>query len=274
MWLGKTILFREFWKSKSLQPLFRRLHYWALFALNCGGGGDLWTSGEVWLLREFIAKRFARKSHPVIFDVGANTGEYSQVVKEFLPHSQLYSFEPCEPTASTFEERTANLSGVSFHRLGFSDSDGSATIYSYDLEGESAPVLASLEMRRPTQHGHIEVAAATEIKISTIDNFCAEHGVEQIDLLKLDIEGHELKALQGARQLLDEGRIDVIQFEFGPANLYSRSNFFDFWEMLSPQYEIFRLLPAGMEPIPYYEEQLEIYLTTNYVAIRKNGSRT
>jgi hypothetical protein len=71
---------------------------------------------------------------------------------------------------------------------------------------------------------------------------------------------------------MDEERIDVIQFEFGPANLYSRTNFFDFWETLSPRYDIFRLLPAGMEPIKFYEEQLEVYLTTNYVAVRRAKS--
>ncbi len=268
----RTILFRSFWKSKSFQPLFRRLHYWSLFALNYSGGGDLWTSGEVWLLKEFLANRLTAQSAPVVFDIGANVGDYSILVKKYLPHSVLYAFEPCEATATIFEEKTATLSGVSFHRLGFSDSDGSATIYSYDLEGESASVLASLEMRRPTQHGRIDVASAMEVKISTIDNFCAQQQVERIDFLKLDIEGHELKALQGGARMLGEQRIDTIQFEFGPANLYSRTNFFDFWEMLSPRYDIYRLLPAGLDPVPYYEEQLEVYLTTNYVAISKGHS--
>jgi hypothetical protein len=118
---------------------------------------------------------------------------------------------------------------------------------------------------------HVEVNDTERIVVRTLDSFCAAQGINRIDFLKLDVEGHEVAILRGAKDLLELGAISMIQFEFGPANIYSRTYFYDFWSMLSDKYYLFRIIPGGLAPITYYGEHLEIFLTTNYFAKLKRG---
>lgn len=233
--------------------------------MNYGGGGDFQTSGECWFLSEYVPASLSQNGPAIILDVGANEGDYALKAASAMAGARVLAFEPCAATFANLVDRVAG-NAVETHQLAFSDHVGEATIYNYNFDGESASVLASLERRLPTQHGTIDVASTEQISVSTIDNFCRTNRILEIDLLKLDIEGHELKALAGAHEMLSKGRIRLIQFEFGPANLYSRTTFFDFWQMLSPRFDVFRLLPHGLQPIRLYEEQLEIYITTNYIA--------
>jgi hypothetical protein len=84
----------------------------------------------------------------------------------------------------------------------------------------------------------------------------------------MDIEGHELFALKGAFEAL-KTKIQLMQFEFGGANIDSRTYFIDFWRLLSPNFEIFKLTGKGLISIKNYSEINEIFLNTTYYAKRK-----
>jgi len=267
----RPILFREIWKNKYLQPLFQRLYYWSLWAMNYGGGGEVETSGEQWLVETYLSRHFrsTANSKPIIFDVGANVGRYSMVVQKHLPSARIFAFEPLSEPFRKLESFFSGTANVKVFNLGVSDSNRSEIIYNYRHNDLDADVLASVIKRLPTQHGKIEVAHEEQISVISLDEFCKAEGIDRIDLLKIDIEGHELSALKGAKNLLKARAIEFIQFEISPATLYARTTFYDFWELLADHFEIYRLLPKGMVRIPFYEEQYEIYLTTNYVAKRK-----
>ena len=113
-----------------------------------------------------------------------------------------------------------------------------------------------------------------QVQVQTIDDFCEAKRIDRIDFLKLDVDGHELSALRGAQRMLTAGLISMIQFEFGPANIYSRTYFYDFWSLLSNMYDIYRIIPKGIAPISHYGEHLETFLTTNYLALRRDFTKS
>jgi hypothetical protein len=112
-------------------------------------------------------------------------------------------------------------------------------------------------------------SAHTEVvRVSTLDDILDSLGLESVDLLKLDVEGSELDALNGAERSLKAGKIHAIGFEFGSGNIYSRTFFRDFWDLLAPQgFRFSRVLPGGrLVPVPAYTEDLEHFRgVSNYL---------
>ena len=268
--LLKKILFRQSIKHRCLQPLWRRLHTLSVYAMNYGGGGLIETSGEAWALANVVKRACADVPRPVVFDVGANVGDYSLLVRRHLPSAVIYAFEPARSVYAELARRVSSDGnrGGPFN-LGFSDSAQTLDLYSYTVGGQEVSLLSSLDQRRPTQALEVKTRASERVRVETIDRFCAAEGVGRIDFLKLDVEGHELSVLRGARRMLDERRIAMLQFEFGPSNIYSRTYFYDFWSLLAGGYVIFRIVPAGVVRIPGYGEHLEVFLTTNYLAVAR-----
>jgi FkbM family methyltransferase len=225
--LLKKLLFREGTKRVRLQPLWSRLHTLSLFGMNYGGGGLVETSGEEWVLSRIVRDACEQIEKPVVFDVGANVGNYARLIARCVPSASIYAFEPSKPIYEQLAQNVAHWSGeatIKTFNVGFSDEDRSAELYSYTVEGQEVSLISSIDRRLPTQVVKVEISGTERIEVRTLDRFCEEQGISRIDFLKLDVEGHELAALRGARRLLAEGAVSMIQFEFGPANIYSRTS--------------------------------------------------
>jgi hypothetical protein len=90
----------------------------------------------------------------------------------------------------------------------------------------------------------------------------------------MDIEGHELFALRGAKNALKAGCIRALSFEFGSGNINSRTFFRDFWDLLTMyEYKIVRVLPGGkLYSVRAYNEDLEYFRgVSNYIAYRQDA---
>src|SRR5438132_9926518 len=103
--LLKRILFKESIKHPRWQHLWSRLHTIAVFGMNYGGGGLIESSGETWVLSEVVAPACQDVAVPVVFDVGANVGDYSLCVKACMPAARIYAFEPAR---SVYEQLASN----------------------------------------------------------------------------------------------------------------------------------------------------------------------
>jgi FkbM family methyltransferase len=153
------------------------------------------------------------------------------------------------------------LANVELYNFGFGNTNAKATLFSnIDESG-----LASVYKRR-LDHHNINMNKKETIKLKTIDSFCKKQNILRIHFLKLDVEGNEMKVLEGAGKMLDSNAIDFIQFEFGGCNIDSRTYFQDFYYMLKDKYKIYRVLKKGLFEIKRYSETNEAFLTTNYLA--------
>ncbi len=244
------------------QKFFEKLDAACLVGMNIGRGGDIYTSGEMQVLKYIKGKS---PSNLIIFDIGANIGDYSKIIRDYFNQKvDIYAFEPSQ---SAFQKLSKNLekdTKTKLYNFGFSDVDGSVKLFN----STTGSGLGSIYNRR-LEHFETKMEEKEQIKLKTLDDFCKENNISQIDFLKLDVEGHELKVLEGAHSILKSGAIKYIQFEFGGCDIDSRTFFQDFWYLLKDDFNFFRVVKNGLYPIKEYKETHERFINTNFFAERK-----
>jgi len=256
---GATVATAGPWGQRCL----RRLTGFCQWLQGIGAGSNVSVSGE-----RAVFRLLRRRCRPplVVFDVGSNQGQFLEVALDSLKGVEvtIHCFEPGHATFKMLTQGRRDEGRVVFNNAAVGRQAGEAILW-YDQEGSG---IASLT-RRDVAHFGIKMSESEPVRILTLDTYAAAQGIERIDLLKLDIEGHELDALAGAEGLLRRGAIGMVLFEFGGCNIDTRTFFRDFWWLLTEAgMRLYRLTPGGyLSPIPAYEEALEQFRTTNFVAV-------
>ena len=250
-------------RRRALQPMWEQLQRVSVIGQNFWAS-TVSESGELRVLT-WLAGRVGKGA--VVLDVGGNLGQYAIAAAVRLRPERIYSFEPSQVTRDGLHQaiRAAGLDGTILPQaFALSDRTGTATLHSSHA---CAPTASLHDLRNPIDGFRPEFSE--QVELQTVDGFCSAHGIEQVALLKIDVEGHELSVLRGAGQMLAQGRIAHIQFEFGEANLDSRTYFRDFHDLLAKDYDLYRIVSDGLRGIPCYRPSLEVFATMNYFAVRK-----
>jgi len=251
-----------FFGKKIFQKPFALLYKISLKGMNFGFS-EVSNSGEPQILKMIRKKN--RGTSPIIFDVGANKGQYANLIENvFHGNAYIYSFEPGKTTYNELLKNTAYIKNITQYNFGFGSKEKEEYL-NYDTAGSG---LASVYKRR-LDHVHIPFEQKEKIEIKTIDDFCQKNTITSIDFLKIDVEGHELEVLRGAEHMIKKDAIRSIQFEFGGANIDSRTYFQDFYYLLQDRYTIYRVLQDGIYEIKQYSELDEVFTTVNYFATLK-----
>ncbi len=139
------------------------------------------------------------KPGDTVFDLGANFGLFTRFLSESVgKEGRVFSFEPTGDMFGVLEGNCAHLglSNARIFRTALSDRTGvSEMVIPVREDGTLNHYEASLA---GGEGGGKSVAVET----STLDDFCAHHGIDRIDFIKCDVEGHELEVLDGARRTL------------------------------------------------------------------------
>jgi FkbM family methyltransferase len=222
------------------------------------GWGAATLSREVYAIKELIGDSFEPS---VAFDVGANIGEWAAEFHRIFPKTKIYCFEPSSKATELLAARFSKNQSIVLEKTALSNESGQENLW-FDSPGSG---LASLVKRDLTQFG-IDYSSSECVEVTTLDSYCSQNLVVP-DVIKLDIEGNEMKALQGGDSILET--VQVIQFEFGGTNIDSRTYFRDFFQFLTSRgFKIYRLGPRGLTLITIAREEDEIFRVTNYFALR------
>lgn len=209
---GKVRLLTRLWRYATPHPYVRTVTIdGTTVQMTC----DLskFVQRHIYFFGSFEAEDCARwmriaRNAPTIFDVGANAGLYSLLAAYVNPTATIYAFEP---TNGMWNDLLANLElnhATSVHpqkvAVGAADTIG----YVHISRGNSGD-------NEGTNYVTTAVSAQDEeqVKVVSLDSFCQQAGIDTIDLLKMDIEGGEYHALQGAQNLLSRHAIRCVFIE-------------------------------------------------------------
>jgi FkbM family methyltransferase len=230
------------------------------------------ASGEKYFIEVFLRQHFNSidEKDPgkyVFFDVGANIGKYTRLLLSAFPDSNIYTFEPNPESFSVLKSGLEVSRNGKLHLVqqGFSSTPGSMNLSSYmESKGSSH---ASLHKEVFEEFHQSQNNVLIKAEFGTIDEFASQNGIAVIHLLKVDTEGHELEVLKGASSMIENGKIHVVQFEFGECQVYSRVFLRDFYLLLKG-YKFYRLTPKGLFSLGDHTPALEIFQFQNIIAIR------
>ncbi len=226
---------------------------------NC----DIHTNGEMHFLRKALV------DSKIVFDIGANTGEWIKIALSINPNLIIHCFEPSK---ATFQQLLANSFNqqVTCNNFGFSSEEHETQLKIFS-DGSK---MNSLYRRCGLEEGWgFSPQTKTEtVKLDTLDSYCHKHNINKVDFLKLDVEGHELEVLRGAKDILSKGMVKMIQFEYGGCNIDSRVLLKDFFDLFSRHnYALYKIFPKDIKRFERYDQRLENFQYQNWVAV-SNGT--
>ena len=164
----------------------------------------------------------------IIMDVGAHSGVYALAAKAINPEATVAAFEPLD---SSYRRLTANVKLNGFDikavAMAVSDRTGDGVLYH---EPHGRQELASLERSAESE------VVETTVPTTRLDDYARANELVSIDLLKIDIEGHEVAAIRSLGKYLEEAKpaflVEVLTEESGAA----------VWDILRPLgYEAYRV---------------------------------
>jgi FkbM family methyltransferase len=225
-------------------------------------------SGEAFLLSD-VLPRIITGSSPVFLDVGANVGQIAKGLRLEFPQARIWAIEPNPMTYVLLEEEMKDLHVTSMRvGLGSRMEGGELHCYRDDQTSGHATVYPDT-FNLYKAYGVRDADRLTSFEFSTVtlDLLCEDLGIESIDFLKIDVEGHELEVLKGGEKLITARKIAAIQFEIADCHISSRVFLQDFYGRL-PEYSLFRLNTKGLIPLGSYSARNEIFQFQNILALR------
>ncbi|MDD2714780.1 MAG: FkbM family methyltransferase [Candidatus Wallbacteria bacterium] len=225
---------------------------------NNDNNDDMQSNGELAFLKQELSVDTG-----IVFDVGANVGDWAKLALEINSKISLHCFEPSSATFDILKNNSFPPN-VFLNNVGLGDTSGELEL---QIAGEGSGANSIYQRRGVLDNIKFK---AEKITVLTLDDYCSTHNLKQIDFLKIDVEGHELAVFKGMREMLKKGQVKVIQFEYGGSYLDARIQLGDIWELFSSlDYSFYKIFPAGPERILKYSQDLETFQYSNWV-IRHN----
>ncbi len=170
-----------------------------------------------------------------ILDIGANVGDVAVAALNSYRESKVICFEPVQKTYDTLKDRLSSFGDrIQLHKVALSNTTGAGEINITTFHGANSiePQASFHKEYNP----FVQEMGKERIELVRLDDYFVNFPCERIDVMKIDVEGHELDVLKGGIQFI-ASRVDIIIIEVSMMRDQSLNN--------QAIFEIFTLLKSA-----------------------------
>jgi len=178
-------------------------------------------------LRRFY-KQYLAGTKPVILDVGANNGQSIDFFLRVSRDAVIHAFEPNKNLYAKLVKQYAPNPNVHIYNLGVSNTTGKLVFNESVMDTTSTFEELNMDSNYLKQKSKILGVApediikeSYEVEVTTLHHFITSKGIDKIDVLKIDTEGHEYKCLQGLFGGMPKYNAGIIQLEQHHDDMYA-----------------------------------------------------
>ncbi|MBY6243402.1 FkbM family methyltransferase [Methylosinus sp. Sm6] len=249
------------------RPIFAKFNRF-LFVLAAKGLGILnYETPEASGEDAFVARVLPEldDGRSIVLDVGANEGDFADVVLTSSRYIHVLCVEPHPKTFSRLAERFSNSERIELLNVGAGPEDRAHRLFDYEARDGSGH--ASF-YREAIEDLHKGVATAIDVPVKKLDSIILNQD-RRVQIIKIDVEGFERDVLVGLGETIRRHCPQYIIMEFNEMNIISHCFLRDITNML-PGYEPFRILPQGrLLPLtPYRPLFAEIFAYQNIAFVK------
>jgi len=157
-----------------------------------------------------------------VMDVGANVGQFAELIRAVFPRAAIHSFEPLAACCSVLDRKRPSLEPMFIYPVALGKADGVATIYHNDFSASSS--LLPMTGRHREAFPHTGHTTEEQVALRPLDAVMSGVAYASPVLMKVDVQGFELDVLAGAETTLR--RVDVLIVETSMVELYERQPLF------------------------------------------------
>ena len=168
-------------------------------------------------------------SNPIIFDVGGNSGQSIIKFKKIFKNPIIHSFEPIESEYKKMKDMFGSDENVFLNNFALGEKE---ELKEFNITAKSSnssfnKVKTGTKWLKERSKEHLNnsedyIVKKEIVKISTIDKYCLEKKINQIDLIKIDTQGYEDKVLEGCKRTFEKDNVKAIITEVMFDNVYEK----------------------------------------------------
>ncbi len=187
----------------------------------------------------FLLNKKDKKEH-IYFDVGANLGQSIKRFKKINPSSTIHSFEPTPELYKKLIENFGNDKNIKINNLAVAQSKSSLDFYSYKYHKINSliPVDKKTKFSKSriiaSDSKNNEFESVIKVDVTSIDNYCEENNIHEIDFIKIDTQGSEIDVLNGMKKFIENQKVSIIELELILGFAYEKKfSFYDYEQIFN-----------------------------------------
>lgn len=162
-----------------------------------------------------IARLLSNEKVEQVLDVGACRGTVSLRLARLFPTATVHAFEPHPDSFAQLEANVRPVPRIRCHPLAIDDSPGETALRLNAVPGSSS-LLPRPRDGRTYHNPEARTIGEVKVRAVTLDAWAASERVERVDVIKLDVQGAELRVLQGGERVLRHVKLVYTEAQWHP----------------------------------------------------------